>query len=95
VIGDSTTGVTMNPNQDRLEPDPANQSAGTGANGGNGSGPRPGPPLIPVTPEIVEWMLHQGDDEMAAAGLREIEETGGLRFEDFLPELKRAAGIDD
>lgn len=58
-------------------------------------GGRDGNPWPKVTPEILAWARGLDTDEEILAGLAEIERTGGLRLEDFLPELKRAAGIDE
>ena len=40
-----------------------------------------------------QWQ--QYSDEEIAADLRELLETGGRKLEDFLPELERAAGINE
>lgn len=41
-----------------------------------------------VTPEIRAWAAQQFSDEELLAGLREIEETGGLEFHEFVHELE-------
>ncbi len=48
-----------------------------------------------VPPEIIEETLGPFNLEQFLAAEREIEETGGLRFEDFVEELERAAGEHD
>src|SRR4051794_2111408 len=64
--------------------------------GTNPAGYPPRPPGVPdgrLPPELREWARAQPFDlEAFRAGVREIEETGGLRFEDFIEELERAAG---
>lgn len=47
-----------------------------------------------LTPEFREWALQQFSKEEIAAGLRDIEKTGGRELRDFLPELEQAAGPD-
>jgi hypothetical protein len=68
----------------------------------NGAAPLPARPLAP--PEARNWIIYPTPPEVLArarqtfseeeflAGLREIEETGGLQFEDFVEDLERAAG---
>lgn len=48
-----------------------------------------------VPPELIEEAVRTFDMEEFMASEREIEETGGLRFEDFIDDLKRAAGEHD
>ncbi len=45
-----------------------------------------------LTPEILEAARGQHNEEEIAAGLREIQATGGLQLGDFLHELEQAAG---
>jgi hypothetical protein len=52
-------------------------------------------PFAKLSPELLEWFRQQVNEEEVIAGLREIEETGGLELSDFLPELERAAGLDE
>lgn len=40
-----------------------------------------------LTPEMREWALGLFSEEEIVAGLREIEETGGLELSDFIHEL--------
>jgi len=51
---------------------------------GSGDAPR----SSAVTPEIQEWAARQFSDEEICAGLREIEETGGREFCEFVHELE-------
>jgi hypothetical protein len=41
-----------------------------------------------VSPEVLEWARHQYTDEEIMAGIREIQETGGLELRDFIHELE-------
>jgi hypothetical protein len=41
--------------------------------------------------ELVNWAKGQFTEQEVAAGLREIRETGGLEFKDFVHELEEAA----
>jgi hypothetical protein len=43
----------------------------------------------PLTPELLEWARSQFNEEEAVASLREMRATGGLTFDDLLPELER------
>ncbi len=45
----------------------------------------------PIDPQIVEWATRGIDLQEAAANLREIRETGGLRLTDFEADLERLA----
>ena len=42
-----------------------------------------------IPTEILDWATQQLDEEEAAAGIREIRETGGLELNDFLHELEQ------
>jgi hypothetical protein len=48
-----------------------------------------------LAPEVMELAQRQVDEGEIAAGLREIEETGGLELRDFIHEIRQAAGIDE
>ena len=48
-----------------------------------------------LTPEQMERARQTFNMEEFQAGVREIEETGGLQFEDFVEELQRAAGLPE
>jgi hypothetical protein len=82
---------------------PAPERAGTGGLPANGSGPgswnlpgvTDGFPFAKLSPELLEWARQQINEEEIVAGMREIEETGGLELSDFLPELEQAAGPDE
>ncbi len=51
--------------------------------------PPPGfPPIEPIPPELLEWARRTFDEEEFRAGLREIEETGGLTFEELMRGLE-------
>lgn len=45
--------------------------------------------------QLRDWARQTLDREEFLAGVREIEETGGLKFEDFVGELEQAAGEHD
>src|SRR5438105_2957015 len=75
---------------------------GDEANGKNGEHrfwPFEGPPPPRLTPEEIQELLKlwtEEDEKRAAQDLRDIlENGGGYQLADFLPELKRSAGIDD
>jgi hypothetical protein len=52
----------------------------------------PGPfPRERIPPEILEWARQTFDEAEFLAHIREVEATGGLRLEDFIAELERAA----
>jgi hypothetical protein len=52
-----------------------------------GGGPSPATP----SPETLEWARRRFTDEEAAAGLRDIRETGGLKFDDVIRGLEPPA----
>jgi hypothetical protein len=91
----------MNPNNKTPEPNRPEGSAEAGTNGANGHRPTdpfagfPGPAPIRLSPEELARIRDEVSEEEIIALLREMRETGGLELADFLPELKRAAGIDD
>jgi hypothetical protein len=47
--------------------------------------------IQPIPPEIAEEFRRTFNEEEYLADLREIEATGGVKFEDFIEELERAA----
>src|SRR5438552_3596323 len=47
-----------------------------------------GIPVFEYTPEFMEWARQLDTEEEIVAGLREIEETGGLELKDFIHELE-------
>ncbi len=51
--------------------------------------------LAALAPEILERARQGIDEEELAAGIREIEVTGGLGLEDMIHEIQQAAGIDE
>ncbi len=53
-------------------------------NNGNGSNLEP----TRMSPELLEWAIRQFNDEETLAGIEEIRQTGGLKFEDFIHELE-------
>jgi len=65
-------------------------NCGHALNGVAGSSAAPHSQKLP--PELLEWARKTFNEEEFLAGIREIRETGGLEFEDFLKELERAAG---
>lgn len=46
------------------------------------------PEAVPITPELLEWALKLFSEEEAIAGLREIQETGGLTFAEVIRGLE-------
>jgi hypothetical protein len=44
--------------------------------------------IYKLTPEEIAWERENFDLEAFMAGLREVEQTGGLKFEDFIGELE-------
>lgn len=53
-------------------------------------GAPPGAPKpIPVPPEVIAEAIRTFDAKEVAEALREVREGGGLRLEDFLPELEK------
>lgn len=55
---------------------------------------RPRPKPINLTPEQLEWARKQYDEEIATAGTREIEVTGGIPLCDVLQELKAGGPLE-
>ena len=48
-------------------------------------------PREAIPPEMLAWARQTFDEDEFLADIREIEETGGLRLEDFLPEVEARA----
>jgi hypothetical protein len=48
-------------------------------------------PRETIPPEILEWARQTFDAEEFLAQVREIEQTGGVRLEDFIAELEARA----
>ena len=48
-----------------------------------------------TTAPLLDWARQTLDKQEFLDGVREIEETGGLKFEDFVGELEQAAGEHD
>lgn len=46
------------------------------------------PQMEPVPAELLEWARQTFDEEDYQAGVREIQQTGGVRFEDFIGEIE-------
>jgi hypothetical protein len=42
-----------------------------------------------LPPDLLAWARQTFDEEEFMAGVREIRETGGLRFEDFIGEIEQ------
>jgi hypothetical protein len=42
-------------------------------------------------PDLLAWARQTFNEEEHMAGVREIEQTGGLKFEDFIDEIERRA----
>jgi hypothetical protein len=66
---------------------PLNGMALTGADGLQY--PPPGLPSGKLPPELREWARQQFNEEEFLAGLREVEETGGVELKDFIRELEQ------
>ncbi len=45
-----------------------------------------------LPPDLVEWARQTFNEAEFMAGVREIRESGGLQFEEFIGDLERAAG---
>jgi hypothetical protein len=73
---------------------PLNGAATTGA-GGLQQPPPPSPGSGKLPPELREWARQQFNEDEFLAGLREVEETGGVELKDFLQELEQEAGPRD
>jgi hypothetical protein len=50
---------------------------------------------VKLSPELIEWARKSFSEEEFLAGIREIEETGGLELKDFIRELEQEAGPRD
>jgi hypothetical protein len=48
-------------------------------------------PREAIPPEMLAWARQTFDEDEFLADVREIEATGGLRLEDFLPEVEARA----
>jgi hypothetical protein len=44
-----------------------------------------------LSPELKEWARQHFSEDEFLAGLREIQETGGLELKDFIQELEQEA----
>jgi hypothetical protein len=53
------------------------------------------PQAVKLSPELLEWFRQQIDMEDMIAQLREVQETGGLQFEDFFPQLEKEFGLNE
>jgi hypothetical protein len=79
------------------------EGTGTGGTSPNGSGTGPrewlgvtdGRPWGKVPPELLVWARQNTNEEEIIAAMREVEETGGLEFRDFIDELEKAARPDE
>jgi hypothetical protein len=47
-----------------------------------------------LSPQLLEWARQQFNPLEFAAGLREVQETGGLELKDFVQELEQEAAPD-
>src|SRR3954466_8801749 len=52
-------------------------------------------PMGKLSPALLEWARREFNEEEFLAGLREVEETGGLELKDFIHELEEEAGVVD
>jgi hypothetical protein len=50
----------------------------------------PSPPEK-LPPDLLAWARQTFDEQEFMAGVREIRETGGVRFEDFIGEIEQRA----
>lgn len=57
--------------------------------------PPPMPPSGKLPKELLEWARQQLSEEEFLAGLREIQESGGLELKDFIQELEQEASPHD
>jgi hypothetical protein len=48
-----------------------------------------------LPPELLAWALQDINEEEIRAGLREIQETGGLELRDFIHELEQIVASHD
>jgi hypothetical protein len=48
-------------------------------------------PRKAIPPELLAWARQTFDEEEFLADIREIEATGGVQLEDFLPEVEARA----
>jgi hypothetical protein len=48
-------------------------------------------PVEPIDPDLLAWARQTFNEEEFLAELREVEATGGVHFEDFIDEVKKAA----
>ena len=53
--------------------------------------PAAAPLSVKLPPELMEWARQDFNEEEFLAGLREIQETGGLELKDFIQELEQEA----
>ena len=55
--------------------------------------PCPSEPFLreAIPPELLEWARQTFDEEEFLDQVREMEATGGLKLEDFLPEVETRA----
>jgi hypothetical protein len=44
--------------------------------------------IEPTPPDLLAWARQTFDEAEYLAGVREIEETGGVKFEDFIGEIE-------
>jgi zinc-ribbon domain len=70
---------------------PLNGAALPGA-GGLQQTPPPAQPSGKLSPELREWARQQFSEEEFLAGLREVQETGGVELKDFIKDLEQEAG---
>ena len=74
---------------------PEAAAAPEGRNGAPAPEQTSGPQPMKLTPELLEWYRQNTNMEEMIAQLREVQETGGLELEDFLPELEKEFGLDE
>lgn len=48
-------------------------------------------PREPIPPDLLAWAQQTFNEEEFLADMREIERTGGVRFEDFITEVEERA----
>jgi hypothetical protein len=46
---------------------------------------------VPVPPDLLAWARQTFDEREFLEAVREIQETGGLRLEDFIAEIEARA----
>jgi hypothetical protein len=51
--------------------------------------------IYPTPPEMIEWIRQTFDEAEYLAAAREVEQSGGVRFEDFIGDIERTVDGND